>query len=108
LADDPDAWSRSPSELIQVAAEAPRTEQGSAPPGTLHGHVFARGALQPDGLAIISSRRTLDYAESLGRARAAAAWLRAAGARANQLVAVVMDKGWEQVVAALAIDAAGA
>ena len=41
-------------------------------------------------------------------ADAVARWLRAHGAQPNRLVAIVMDKGWEQVVAALGVLQAGA
>ena len=37
-----------------------------------------------------------------------AAWLRQHGAQPNRLVAVVMEKGWEQVVAVLGVLKAGA
>lgn len=63
---------------------------------------------QPDAVAIYSTRRTVTYDE-LGRATAELAdRLLRAGAEPGRLVAVVMDKGWEQVVGVLAILAAGA
>jgi amino acid adenylation domain-containing protein len=66
--------------------------------------VAARG----DEPAVIAAGRTLSYGELDLRSRALAARLRAQGVAAGDIVAVVMDKGWEQVVAVLAILRAGA
>ena len=63
---------------------------------------------QPDHVAVSSGQTKLTYRElhlwsnHLGRA------LRLLGARPNQLIAVVMEKGWEQVAAVLGIVASGA
>jgi pyochelin synthetase len=62
----------------------------------------------PERPAVISSVRTLSYADLLFLARALGRRLRALGVRPNTLVAVVMEKGWEQIVAVLGILEAGA
>ncbi len=77
-------------------------------PGLLHPPLFAQAAIRPEHLAVITPTRTLTYAELARRAHALAHQIRAHGARPNTLVAVVMEKGWEQVVAVLAILEAGA
>jgi len=57
---------------------------------------------------VIAEERRLTYGELAGEAEAVAAWLRRCGARSGGLVAVVMEKGWEQVVAVLGVLQAGA
>ena len=61
-----------------------------------------------DRPAVITSERTLSYAELYQRANELAHQLRQLGARPGMLVAVVMEKGWEQLVAVQAILMAGA
>lgn len=58
--------------------------------------------------AVIAADRRLSYLELYQLANQVAHQLRAWGARPNQHVAIVMEKGWQQVVAALAIIQAGA
>jgi amino acid adenylation domain-containing protein len=77
------------------------------PAGLLHDGFVEQARLHGDRLAVVSGERRLSYAELEGRSRALAVELRAAGAAPNRLVAVVMDKGWEQVVAVLGITRAG-
>ena len=57
---------------------------------------------------MITSGRTLTYEQILRRARRLGHALRAGGVTPGTLVAVAMDKGWEQVVAVLGVHAAGA
>ncbi|MBN8737907.1 MAG: amino acid adenylation domain-containing protein, partial [Xanthomonadaceae bacterium] len=61
----------------------------------------------PEALAVWSSTQCLSYRELRMLARHYAHQLRAAGLKPNQLVGVVMHKGWEQVVATLAVLHAG-
>jgi amino acid adenylation domain-containing protein len=58
--------------------------------------------------AVISSSKTLTYQQLYRRANFLGHYLRELGVVPNQLVAVVMEKGWEQVVGVLAILMAGA
>ncbi len=67
-----------------------------------------RATRTPERPAVISISRTLLYAELLAASRALGHHLRALGAKPNTLVAVVMDKGWEQIVAVLGTLEAGA
>ncbi|HEY0606683.1 MAG TPA: amino acid adenylation domain-containing protein, partial [Herpetosiphonaceae bacterium] len=62
----------------------------------------------PEQTAVITTTRTLSYADLSRRATELGHWLRERGARPNTLVAVVMEKGWEQVVAALGVLESGA
>ncbi|MBW4434725.1 MAG: amino acid adenylation domain-containing protein [Pelatocladus maniniholoensis HA4357-MV3] len=61
-----------------------------------------------DRCAIISPQHTLTYSELNKLAHQVAHQLRQLGASPNRLIAVVMEKGWEQVVAVLGILISGA
>jgi amino acid adenylation domain-containing protein/FkbM family methyltransferase len=61
-----------------------------------------------DRPAVIAADRTLSYAQLAALSNHTARSLRAGGAQPNLLVAVVMEKGWAQIVAVLGILTAGA
>lgn len=61
-----------------------------------------------DRPAVIDSMRTLSYRELRDYANTLGHRLRALGARPGQLIAVLMEKGWEQVVAVFGILMSGA
>ncbi len=84
------------------ATDAPVSE------AMLHTLFLQQAEAQPDALAVISPGRSLTYQDLSQRANQVGHWLRAQGARPNTLIAVVMEKGWEQVVAVLGIHLAGA
>jgi len=67
-----------------------------------------QAACTPERPAVISTSRTLSYAELRSASWALAGRLRALGVTPNTLVAVVMNKGWEQIAAVLGILEAGA
>ena len=62
----------------------------------------------PDATAIISNDRTLSYGELDRLSNQLARELLNQGVGTNELVAVVMQKGWEQIVAVLGILKSGA
>ena len=62
----------------------------------------------PGRLAVAAAGARLAYGELDRLASRLAGRLRRGGARPNQLVAVVMEKGWEQVVAVLGVLKSGA
>ena len=71
--------------------------------------LFAKQALaHPLNLALISSSASLSYGQLYFLASNLARSLRASGAKPNHLIAVLMHKGFEQVVAVLAILQSGA
>lgn len=112
LATDEDTWSRE-TPIALPAAQAERRAAGTGPTRTVPDvqvqHLFERQvAVRPDAPAVIAPDRTLTYAQLDTAARQVARWLRAHGAGPGQLVAVVMDKGWEQAVAAYAVLFSGA
>ncbi len=83
-------------------------KSGPVPEGLLHAGFEARAAERPEALAVLAADRVLTYGELERRSRALAHALRAAGVCPNRLVAVVMEKGWEEIVAVLAVLRAGA
>ncbi|MCP4699129.1 MAG: amino acid adenylation domain-containing protein, partial [Gammaproteobacteria bacterium] len=63
---------------------------------------------QPGHPAVINDEVCLSYAELHAASLQVGHWLRRQGVTRNQFVAVVMDKGWEQVVAVMGVLYAGA
>ncbi len=112
LADDPAAWTATRACLVPAADLAQRSRANATEqpvhPDLLHGLFVAQAAKTPGRVAVVCGQRRLTYDELLRLASAVAGRLRAGGAKPNQLVAVVMEKGWEQVVAAIGIMLAGA
>ncbi|NEQ47690.1 MAG: amino acid adenylation domain-containing protein [Leptolyngbya sp. SIOISBB] len=74
----------------------------------LHTLFFEQAQQQPDHPAVIARDLTLTYGELYQSVLQLAYHLRQQGVQPNQLVAVAMTKGWESVVATLAILTAGA
>lgn len=74
----------------------------------LHQLVEEQAVRTPEAEAVVATGRRLSYCELRQRATRLAIKVRAMGARPNALVAVAMEKGWEQAVAVLAIHASGA
>jgi amino acid adenylation domain-containing protein len=112
LADDESAWDGARANLLpptQLAERAAANDTAAAiPSGLLHDQFFARARQQPDQTAVITTTRRLSYGEVAERAHRLAGRLRRLGAQRNRLVAIVMEKSWEQVVGALAVLKAGA
>jgi amino acid adenylation domain-containing protein len=111
LANEDGAWSRTsfallPAEQLELRAGVNATghDFGAAAEQLLH--TLMAGA--DDHPAVVAPGRTLSYGELHRRALALGHLLRAAGARPNALVGVVMEKGWEQAVGVLGILWAGA
>ena len=111
LADGAEAWEErpalTPAAHLALYAEANATA-GPVPAGRLHEPFRRRAAEQPDAPAVRSAGGILSYGDLQRQADALTSRLRALGAGPNRLVAVVMEKGWEQVVAVLGILGAGA
>ena len=62
----------------------------------------------PEKIAVLCSARTLSYRDLQMESRALAYRLRELGSRPNHPVAVVMEKGWEQIAGVLGILESGA
>ncbi|NEZ55582.1 non-ribosomal peptide synthetase [Adonisia turfae] len=74
----------------------------------LHGLVLRRLQTSATDIAVVAGDITLTYGELGKRAYSLGIQLRHLEVLPNQLVAVVMKKGWEQVVAVLAVLVSGA
>ncbi len=82
--------------------------QRPVPGGLLQTRFFEQARRHPEREAVISARRRICYGELARAARRLGRKLRGLGARPNTLVAVVMEKGWEQIPAVLGILGSGA
>jgi amino acid adenylation domain-containing protein len=80
----------------------------AVPDVTLAALVLAQVEQRPEQRAVLSPERELSYAELGAASTAVASWLLERGTERNSLVAVVMEKGWEQIVAVLGVVQAGA
>ena len=69
---------------------------------------FERVQQQPDTIAVLAGEMTLTYRDLNRQVQHLARQLRQHPVQPNQLVVITMDKGWEQIVATLAILTAGA
>ena len=100
------AGSLTPASHRELAAAANVTE---APVSTdlLH-ELFARQVSRdPEKIAVVAGGQSITYGDLFARANHIGRRLRESGAGPNSLVGVVMEKGWEQIVAVLGILQAG-
>ncbi len=91
-----------------TARQTANATEAPIPQVLLHELVAAQAEARPDHPAVIEPRGTFSHGTVQRRAHQLAHRLRALGAVPNTLVAIVMEKGWEQVVAALGVLGAGA
>jgi pyochelin synthetase len=77
------------------------------PEERLHSGFYRQSDLVPDNVAIYSERKILTYRELQHRSSHLAQLLKAGGHVRGDIVAVLMEKGWEQVAACLGILEAG-
>jgi len=112
LAEEDGAWTSEEQRLApppQVALRAAvNATAAEIPAALLQDGLLAHARRTPEAVAVVAAGRTLTFAELRQRSAALAGRLRAQGARPGGLVAVVMEKGWEQVVGACAILLSGA
>jgi len=111
LALDEAAWRETKADLLPSAQVAQRAVVndtiGSPPQGLLHEPFLEQVRKRPHHTAIATWERRLTYEDVHRHARHLARRLRELGAGPNRLVALIMEKGWEQVVGAIAILEAG-
>lgn len=110
LASDPAVWGQREVVTLppdQLARRARYNDtDGSLPDGLLHVPFLEKAEELPNAVAIIAPGRNLTYAEVANRAAAVARELEGR-VQPNELVAVAMSKGWEQIVAVIGILCAG-
>ncbi|MEU6272942.1 amino acid adenylation domain-containing protein [Streptomyces populi] len=110
LADGDEAWEGDPLALPGHQARRRAAVNDTARPmsdALLHRALLDAAGRRPDATAVIDHRGSVDYATLTGRAAAVAAALTERGHRPHQRVAVVLEKGWEQVAGALGVLLAG-
>jgi amino acid adenylation domain-containing protein len=112
LASNEAAWGEEILDL-RTAAQRERHDAANATetplePCTLVDLFTAQEPLRVDAKAVIAPGRSVSYAELGAISRDVASRVLRAGARPDTLVAVVMEKGWEQVAAVLGVAASGA
>jgi amino acid adenylation domain-containing protein len=90
------------------ARRRPAAEVTSPPSGLLHDPFAEQVRRRPGARAVTSSARDLTYAELDRQADHVAAALARHGVTTGELVAVCMDRGWEQVAAVLGVLRSGA
>ncbi|AGC47287.1 non-ribosomal peptide synthetase [Myxococcus stipitatus DSM 14675] len=112
LAEDDALWERSDLDLLPVRQREllARVNDTARPLSgeLLHSGFFRNAAARPDAVALVSTGLSLSYGELARRASRLGHVLRQKGAVPNRVVAVVMEKGWEQVVAVLGVLSSGA
>ena len=108
LIEDDAAWHESRLELEGAAQVEARLRRhppiGDVPRGLLHTGFLERVREQPDAIAVVGPHQELTYAQLYERSLHIAHQIRV---NEGQLVAVQMQKGWEQVAAVLGILQAG-
>jgi amino acid adenylation domain-containing protein len=112
LADDPDRRHTERFDLIPPAqrelSRQVNDTAGPVPHITLHEMFAEQAAATPGAEAVVDARRRLSYAELAAYANRIGRTLRRYGAAPGELVAVVMEKGWEQYAAVYGILGSGA
>jgi amino acid adenylation domain-containing protein len=112
LATSDEMWVDTTRQLLRPAQLAQRLAMNAtdAPvsDALLHELFAEQVRQQPDYPAVITSQCTLTYQELSDRANQLGAKLRQLGACPNQLIGIVMEKGWEQVVAVMGTLISGA
>jgi amino acid adenylation domain-containing protein len=112
LVDDEAAWAAPwpclvPAGQLALYAAA-NGSRAPEPEVRLEALFAAQAACRPEATAVVAASRAVTYGELDRRSARLARALRERGAGPGQLVGVVMEKGWEQVVAVLGILRAGA
>lgn len=109
LSRDPEAWHGVPSRLLppdQLARQASLNQTRRELPalGNVLGDLLPlQAAHRPDQLAVIAGEREISYRDLLAEVAGLAAALRAAGSRRGRPVAVMVEKGLDQLMAVLAV-----
>ncbi|CAE6968503.1 D-alanine--D-alanyl carrier protein ligase [Paraburkholderia domus] len=108
---EPEAWDKEGATLTpgaqQALFSAINATQADIATDLLHAGMLRSAARDGAAPALITARETISHASLLARATELAHGLRAALSPDDTLVAIVMEKGPEQIVAALAVLLAG-
>jgi len=116
LATEVETWNKTSQELTELLLPKVHTKLYQTMNDTdaahtaklLHDDFLLHSQKRPKQNAVICDDRTLTYAELERESAIVAHWLQKKGVYTNNLVAIVMEKGWEQIVSVLAVLRAGA
>jgi amino acid adenylation domain-containing protein len=112
LADEQGAWEERTRSLLPPAQleerQAANATDAEVPEELLHILFDRQAARNPQRPAVICGEQVLTYGELQRMSNQVAVRLRELGAAPNTLVAVVLEKGWQQVLASLSILYSGA
>ncbi len=112
LAEEEETWQKTTRDLIPAAQLKKRIAANAteAPisPEMLHTLFRIQVSQQPDHTAVISSNIRLSYKELAEYSNHIGRLLQEKGAEPNRLIAILMEKGWEQITATLGILNSGA
>ncbi|WP_225409381.1 non-ribosomal peptide synthetase [Stigmatella hybrida] len=111
LADDGACWEQSTVVRLPASQRAQREAFNATaapiPESRLDTLFLAQAEQGPQRAAILESSAKITYGELLGQAGSLAAHLVELGTKPNELIAVVLEKGWRQAVAVMAVHLAG-
>lgn len=110
LANDDASWLNDPVALPAAQLSRRADINDTARPiskALLHDALIDQARAGPEEVAVVDAEATVTYRDLLARATMVAAALRAAGHQQGDRVAIVMDKSWCQVAAAVGILLAG-
>lgn len=96
-----------PREGQQIAHQTNKTAINFGSPQPIHTHFEQQVAKTPNAIALICKREMLTYAQLNKRANRLAHYLITLGVRPNTIVAVMIDRSVDMVVALLAVVKAG-
>lgn len=112
LARDPAAWERKNLAALPEAQQQRRNlverTDAEVVNRCLHEIFIQRAMEDPERIALVRGGGVMRYGELLAHGNLVAEQLIRSGVRPGELVAIVMHKGWEQVVAAMGVLIAGA
>ena len=116
LADNDGCWRQNWPDISETLIPPGQLEQRAAINNTekpvsealLHTLFAGQVSQRPQQAAVMTPKRTIGYQELYDRANQVGHWLRNNGLHPNMLVAVVMEKGWEQVVGVMGVLMSGA
>ncbi|RZM85210.1 hypothetical protein C3B51_00740 [Pseudoalteromonas rubra] len=112
LIEDPASWKQNsldilPQRQLEVVAQANDSQVDFGEPCSLLDLFKTSVAAQPDATAVVSGDTHFSYAQLDLQARQLAAKIIEHNIAPGSVIAIFMEKGWEQVVAALAIHYSG-
>ncbi|AYK66206.1 amino acid adenylation domain-containing protein [Bacillus subtilis subsp. subtilis] len=99
-----------PQEVLDIRKEMNQTSYSfeSNASFLLHELILQSANKSPESVAVIDQDKKFTYGEIVDLARAAAVSLQEAGVKPGSCVAIVLEKGWEQIVGTLAVLITGA